>query len=515
MRRIGAVLLCLAAWAAAAWSADDPLVQARRLALQGQYEKARQILEAELKRDPTSPVLHSNLGYVLELAGKPDEAIEHYAETIRVAPNHPYARERLWRLFYGDRFPTHLRRDQLSLLPVRFSVLTVDTPWARGYEVAVTISLLYPPQMRKTGKPLTVQVPGGRPAEANRVVFCFLARPGDKRMVRVANVYFPSPVLSREGLEYQPVAQSLALLAGRFHAYLDALLPAPSTAIDIYLCEHGKPEAQAGGGAVYFFGAGRMREGTEWLRQLSHELGHLRMPSLGGFTAPESSPAGYFAEGLISACLAWEALRACGQMSGPSVRSWLHALWPLGRVNLEALVRPAAEDLAQWLQVAPYPQPAEGQAAMSLARGLVLWALVACGRQAVPAMLGPRGDATPQALLARLASWLARRDEIRWSLAAALPGGKQWIAALGGPGQPMPAGTKLKLLVYLPPGEWKAAWQPGAEPASFVFRPAATSTALVVQGRLRSRGAWGWLQANLEAPASYIQFVKVKSQAAQ
>jgi tetratricopeptide (TPR) repeat protein len=105
---LGAVLLGVAGWAAAAggsdgpssWSggskSDDQAVTSAKAALQaGDYAGAQLMLKVALASDPGNADLHNLYAYSIRKGANPDMtlAFKHYEEALRINPKHRGAQE--------------------------------------------------------------------------------------------------------------------------------------------------------------------------------------------------------------------------------------------------------------------------------------------------------------------------------------------------------------------------------------------------------------------------------------
>jgi hypothetical protein len=68
------------------------------------------------------------------------------------------------------------------------------------------------------------------------------------------------------------------------------------------------PQGQAGGDEwhrnIYFYDLDTPRSSIEWIREIAHEYGHMALPPIGGYTAPEYWANGYYGERLLVRWLA-------------------------------------------------------------------------------------------------------------------------------------------------------------------------------------------------------------------
>lgn len=104
---LGAALLCLAGWAAAAggsdspsWSAggktEDAAVKSARSAIAaGDFAGAQLMLKVALASDPGNADLHNLYAYSMRKGAHPDMSLvfKHYGEALRIDPKHRGAQE--------------------------------------------------------------------------------------------------------------------------------------------------------------------------------------------------------------------------------------------------------------------------------------------------------------------------------------------------------------------------------------------------------------------------------------
>ncbi|MCX7598996.1 MAG: tetratricopeptide repeat protein, partial [Armatimonadetes bacterium] len=504
---------CFGAEPKPADSTSGVLRQARQLVAAEKLDDAIALLSDALKRFPTDPELHNNLGYVFELQNRVDDAVEHYAAALTFAPSNRYASERLESIFYGERFPSRLRLEHLAALPVRFARLQVVGPDGMPRQAAVTVSAMYPAEMRHTSGPVRRVVPPGvdrgEVCQFNRVVYVFVQRDAtDSTLARATDVYYPSEILSRDGRDYGPLALSLARIAARFHVYLACWpgLPARQGPVRVWLCEGGPAGGGHDNGDVYLYQVAALRPGEEWLRELAHEIGHALLPPLAGYARPEHSIAGLVGEAWLLSALAFEAEQTQRQVwSSAQGLAWLQGLWPLGVLDLEGYVRKQVGGcVKQWVARGPYDAgEADSPQAAQVACGFLLWLQAAHGTNGL-GYVAQAGTGTLAGLTARYRGWMGQSEEPLKLRAAA--GFSQDFASDWLPfGQRRVAFTRQqpwRTICYLPAGVWRISCDAGAELLA-TWRPVgrdATSTELAP--RVTSQGEWGWLEA---VPASEEQ----------
>lgn len=479
--------------------------QARELINDGQLEQAAELLTQAVKAHPMAPELRMNLGYVHELLGRVDDAVEQYAAIVALAPGNSYAAGRLERICYGETFPTRLMTDQISLLPVRFVRFVIRRPDAQSMTAASTVSVLYPGEMRAAGRPLTKTVPPGvltgQPCEFNRVIYSFAGETARGRMWQCGRVYYPSNLLSREGRDYGPLAASLARILARFEAYLSELAPRPEepAPLSVWLCESGPAGGETAGSDIYLYQVNTLRPAEEWQRELAHEMAHARLPELGGYRDPEPSLEGLFGQAWLLAALAREAEQATGEAwRSPAAQQWIDGLWPVGTADLTGLIENEVVGAVRlWQTEGPYSADVTSARAGRMACGLLLWVQAAHGTQALRRVLGAELGTLP-ALAARYASWL-QESEGRVDLAAAAGWSGYGPDPAWLPFGPRPAeatqATPWRARCFLPDGTWHLLGD-GKTPLTARWSPAQAEEdqALVWAPQVLSRGEWGLLE---------------------
>ncbi|MBC7289283.1 MAG: hypothetical protein H5T86_14835, partial [Armatimonadetes bacterium] len=415
-----------------------------------------------------------------------------------------YATQRLQRLFFGVHFPTRLRQSQLALLPVKFARFQVQRPDGQLRDAAVTVSELFPEAMRATSKPLSRTVPpGARDGETcqfNRVLYIFVAEADGTYLRLKGRIFYPSRLLSKDGHDYSGLAASLGRMLARFEVYLDCLAPRPAEkTISVWLCEGGPAGAEEQGGDIYIYRTTSLRPGSEWVRELAHEVGHATLPEMAGWTEPEDSLAGDIGERWLIAALCREAEAATGASWGEGrAEEWVSGLWGPGRLDFGMYVQEEiAGAVRAWFSTGPYPQPGTEQSQVRRAAiGLVLWANAAHGVSCMSELLGPQG--VLPSIVARYINWASaqpRKIELAarafWGAAEAPPPG--WLP-FGTPPVALAPGNPIAARVYLPAGTWRACDEKG-NALLLRWTPTGRETPAADLGSsVTSNGAWGVLE---------------------
>ncbi|MBV9852583.1 MAG: hypothetical protein JO250_23200 [Armatimonadetes bacterium] len=76
------------------------------------------------------------------------------------------------------------------------------------------------------------------------------------------------------------------------------------TPFDVWLCRKGQTGGEQWRSNIYFYDLDTPRSSIEWIREITHEYGHLALPPIGGYSAPEYWANGYYGERLITRWIA-------------------------------------------------------------------------------------------------------------------------------------------------------------------------------------------------------------------
>ena len=544
IRALGMVALVLTALAGAvtplradAARAAQLTAQAQALLAQEEYEPARGLLEQALQAQPGYLDAYLNLGYLAERQDQVEAALEAYAQALQISPGQGYAADRFSTLFRRGRFPQRLSPAVLALAPVPLTLDRVRAaPGLPGQALPVeaalayTTGLLYPDQMR-TGDGLPqIALPGGEQARFNRVAYGFLAEPtGGDLVMRVA-VYYPSPTVSDQGQDYAALAVRLAhwltRLEGYFHLYLGVPLPAEPT--PVYLCEAGPAAAESYERELYFYRVDQPRAPQEWLREAAHEVGHLLLPRLGRFTAPEPWGSGHLGERLGLQWLAAEAGLVAGQpWPAEAAQQAVAPLWGGEDVDLAGYLAQRCRPLLDaWCQTGPESPllAQDSEAALSYTLGFLLW-VEAAHDSAVMAetLLGATGT-NPTDYVQSYQAAVTRRLQRGWlpvyAGALSLPQSQLTPppaeGALRREQVALAPGDSLELPLYLPAGAWAVTSLPSPLSASAQARLDETPVEVDSFGGLTLHTATpGWHRLRLQAPPTgkpwTLEFLRVEA----
>jgi hypothetical protein len=488
-------ILCLAAALPASADraqAEALIAQARPLLDAGKYDDARPLLTQAVQADPQDPDAWVNLGFLDELQKNVETALAEYSRALSLFPGMIYAQQHFRGLFSGGRFPRRIPLGQLSLVPVPLTAdeahaltgLPTD-PAVRTEQIAYTTGLLYPDQMRTNGPLLTLPLPGaggaGPTVSFNRVCYGYTVAPGASDLVMRVAVYYPSPTIS--GGDYSALAVRLTHWLTRVQAYYELhlgwSLPAPPSAV--YLCEPGPGDiagAETFTNGVYLYKIADDRTPLEWMREAAHETGHLLLPKIGRFTAPEAWASGFAGERLAFQWLAQEAGVVAGApWPAPAAQDKLTGLWAGAPLPLaDYLNKSCRPILDSWAQAGPAaPQLAsDGEPGFWYAIGFLLWVqaahddaiLAATLKNATGTNTADYLKAYQDAIRARLAAKAGYLPV--WSGALTLPDSKLTTppteSALRRAPVTLAPGDKAAYRLYLPAGAFQVTVQapPGA-----------------------------------------------------
>ena len=73
---------------------------------------------------------------------------------------------------------------------------------------------------------------------------------------------------------------------------------------DVWLCRKGQSGGEQWRSNIYFYALDTPRSSIEWIREITHEYGHLALPAIGGYSAPEYWANGYYGERLLTRWIA-------------------------------------------------------------------------------------------------------------------------------------------------------------------------------------------------------------------
>lgn len=234
--------------------------------------------------------------------GKWEEAVMALIQALKFAPDDDYASRTLKVLVYRPGYMLWVDDDFINLGPTRFDCFPVHLRPVEGgatktVAVACTTSVIYPDQQKV---PLVEARTG---ASFNRVIYGYVFDAEAHRYEQKFALYYPSKYLSELGQDYTLRARQAATLLIALTAMATEYTgrdPGASAPFHVWLCEDGRAGGEHIANDLYFYEMERPRDDLEWFREVAHEAGHLMLPAVDGFTAPEAWANGILGELLFS-----------------------------------------------------------------------------------------------------------------------------------------------------------------------------------------------------------------------
>ncbi len=454
--------------------------QARKLSADKQYEAAEQLLKQAIALDPKYADAHANLGYIYEKLGRREQALAEYGQVLSIEPQYQYALRRFKVMFLEGPFPRWIKFSQVKFSPLSLvtdscRVRVTDKEVAKHF--AYTTCLLFPEEMGRHGRALSVEIPAAGGAAvagkciANRVCYGFILRPdGDTADLRIA-LYYPSATISRSGTDYTKLVPNLMHMALRIACYNELYLGRPvprpgSDLLRIYMAELGPTGAEMWDDNIYLYDVDTRRTPVEWTRQVAHELGHYLLPPVGRFTEPEALANGVLGERLAMQWLASEAELVTGhRWPDAPARNAVSHLWGEDRLQIaDYIARDCLGDISFWLQQGPDSLllGGVGPDAFRYYIGFCLWVQAAHGPGMLRAMLDATSGVQPgdvvyaykQQVAAALESGELRISAAGCNLPASKLRDEPLAGAMGWRAVKLAGGDTLVFTVYLPAGTW-------------------------------------------------------------
>jgi hypothetical protein len=235
------------------------------------------------------------LGILLERRGDTNGAIRALARASALNPENGLARERLASALRAG-YPTGIDEGLLRSLPgearwgeliLRDPRLGLPAPQVRRWMTLTT-------SIGNDGTP--VRDPKfGRPY--SRACYAYALQESFPRWFRVATVRFQS--VADAALAARVAALVSQLFWVRRAYWSDSPdFPRPLEA-PIWLAREGRAGGEEWQGQVYLYEVGRERTPEEWVREVTHEYGHLALPGAPYYTEPQPKANGYQAERLL------------------------------------------------------------------------------------------------------------------------------------------------------------------------------------------------------------------------
>lgn len=363
--------------------ASQMVDEAKALTRGGQLAEALEKLREAAAEDPTFPDPYRWMGHVYEqlLRREPpgarrDElrarAIASYCQAVGGTTSDEHSVGRLAALFFRDEFPQLLYPQALTHGPAGFVFGNCFVRPTAGEltptrSFAYTASVIFAPELPTAAGPARWPADPKGLGHYNRVSYGFVLEPDPSQLVRRLTIYYPSRHLSPAGREYGLLAARAANLLLRFYWYGREYLGAVPRIIGhatgegqeeaearLWMTESGAAGGEQVGRDIFLYEIGQDRAPVEWVRELAHEWGHLVLPRVGGFAAPEATAEGMLGECLLLGWLADEVAEIAGQpLPAPKAQRLLDSMWE-SPVELAPLLEGQADGLIrEWLTEGP------------------------------------------------------------------------------------------------------------------------------------------------------------------
>jgi tetratricopeptide (TPR) repeat protein len=372
--------------------------QAAELTQQQKYDEALDLLRQAQEAAPTYAPAQEWLAHVYELKGDKEQALSHIAALLALQPRSKFGLAAAKRLFYTPPFPRTLNTATLAISPLKFTVdrgCALTDERVPGYParqaLCYSTSMKYPEDGADGGPIVERKLPGPGDvtAQFNRAVYGYRENPETGEFGLRVIAYYPSPLLSGSDTDLSATAQALTHLMLRFQTYVEGYLGLPSQGGQeginrLWLCLQGPDGAERQESDILFYRAlAETRSPLEWMRELAHECGHLMIPQIGGFAAPEMWGNGEVGERLLLYWLAEEA-GGWGGQGWPSAKavSLLDGIWPgCGAPIEDYLAASGRAPLGVWAGEGPESELIMGMddRAMQFYVGFTLYVLAAHG----------------------------------------------------------------------------------------------------------------------------------------
>lgn len=445
----------------------------------GRYEDAERLIGQARDADPNYPDVYANLGFLYEHRDRV-KALDAYGHLLTLRPEDDYGRSAFKRLFFEGPFPRVLRAPYLAFSPVNFTTDEVRLVTAAGpvrRRLAYTTSLLFHEDMDRGAGPVAVPMPvTGTQAvcQVNRSCYGYVMPADTDRYSLAFILSYPSATLSNNR-EYLPLATRLMHFMLRCYwydkVYLGRDVPG-SLPVKGYMCDLGPAGASSYQNALYFYDLANTRTGTEWAREVGHEMGHLLLPAVGRFTRPEPLANGYLGERLFMQFLAREAELVAGEpWPAPAAQEALAGLWPGEELQVaDYLQKQCRTSLDYYLAAGPDSPLGTGTAedGMQYWLGFMLWTQATYGTETLRLVMQNAAGTAPADFIYALRQQLRKQAEagpLTVNLAGLnLPASKlaerPLEGAFGRTQIKLSPGDSLALYAYLPEGGWSLSTAP-------------------------------------------------------
>jgi hypothetical protein len=275
------------------------LARARAFLEAGRADLAEQFARRAVQADEENGEAYLLLGILLLSRGDNPGAVRSLARATALRPEDALARENLSRaLRHG--FPTGVEEGLFSALPgqttrgeliLRDPRLGLDGPQARRWAVLLAVE-------RDTAP---ARDPKYR-REYPRAVYAYVMQERPTRWFRVATIRFQTSAdLTLARRTAALIAQLFWIRREYWRAEPDFPQPLETT---LWLSRDGRAGGEEWRGEIYLYDVAHARSDEEWVREVTHEYGHVALPGEAIYSSPEPKANGYLGERLLAKWLA-------------------------------------------------------------------------------------------------------------------------------------------------------------------------------------------------------------------
>ena len=342
------------------------LRDAVELARRGEVQQVWSLLQSAkpFHRENVADIL--DISIALQKEGWHTEAANLLAECLKLQPNLPQATGRLSYLFRRFGPPLWIQHDLAAFMPMHF-IRTWDENGTQRCAVAAP----------KDPQALLNQ---SDPKYGFRFHHCTWAycsdNASDSLKLRFA-VHFQRNTDAPLAVKCSRVLLAIYILARERLGLLPRF--SEDGVVHVWLCTDGHAGAEQWQNHLYFYAIDTPRQPSEWIRQLCHEYGHLVIPGIGPFDAPEEWANGLIGERLFMKWLAGGEFKELWNPS-PDLQTFVQS--GADRLLREFVQTPAPIDGARW--------------SADLCIALALYAEAAHGPQLLAEIIASQETRTPQ-----------------------------------------------------------------------------------------------------------------------
>lgn len=342
---IAFIIVSVAAWGqqVKGSGAEDILTRANSLGASKDYDGAISLLQTSIERYPGETQLYLALGDWLEARGmhtlntetgtshasrndlmRHPEFAQDIFDTYGLATMYlADTRQIQWRVneLISDTFPVQLGKYGVLALPGNAAPFTYELSDTRlpaeerGLQQGLITTAVLPTPAAYRGAPNPRQ-PNTLPTRPSvgyngwvfsNIIYAYAYDQHDQTWrLRFRIMWQNSAGKSALRQQFaQQTAQFLLQLYGTVKAYM-GVSPrwTDDGALNVWLTEAGDPGAEATAENIYLYNLATPRNPEEWIRELTHEYGHLALKPVGGYSQPEENANGRLGERLFMYWLA-------------------------------------------------------------------------------------------------------------------------------------------------------------------------------------------------------------------